>query len=472
MKKVLINITNGFSLRYICHTEILKTLLKEKLEITILSADAVSTKKNIGIDGINYLKFSDEELNIFKFSSRFYNFLEELRMFTHGGNYKTPKIVFDYTYKKKNFKNLSFKLIKLLLNKSFILRKFLLYIQSFYYPKKLLELIKNNNPDFILTTSLGTFSFDEYVLRIANKLNINCATAILSWDNTTTRGYPGAMPKKIFSWTDKMKQELLEFSDCKKKSVIISGIPHFDNYFFKEKLTKKIFLENFNIDKKKKIILFITKSPSTYQYNPNICKIIVENILKQELKNCHLITRIHPLFYKINKKNNQIEFREALEVFKNLEKKYDCLSINFPNITSYKQNFEMHRNEQDFLKNLLFYSDVIVNIYSTINIEGAIFNKPLVNIDFDNLKPMYQWNKKYQRQSIEIDRNLDHNHRVIKTSGVKNVQNESELINAISEYLKNPKIDSQNRSLIVKNEVGPNKGNAGNFIANKIINSL
>ena len=112
MKKVLINITNGFSLRYICHTEILKTLLKEKLEITILSADAVSTKKNIGIDGINYLKFSDEELNIFKFSSRFYNFLEELRMFTHGGNYKTPKIVFDYTYKKKNFKNLSFKLIK------------------------------------------------------------------------------------------------------------------------------------------------------------------------------------------------------------------------------------------------------------------------------------------------------------------------------------------------------------------------
>jgi len=473
MKKILINITNGFSLRYICHTDILKTLLRNKIEIIILSTDAISTKKNIGLPGINYLEFSEKELNIFKYSSKFYTLLEELRMFTYGGNYKTPNVVFNYTYHKKNLKNFFYRFIKLLLNKLFIIRKIFFYIQSFYYPKSLLKLIKNNNPDFILTTSLGTLGFDEYVLRIANKLKINSATAILSWDNTTTRGYPGAVPKQIFCWTDKMKQELIEFSDCKKESILVSGIPHFDNYFSKKKLTpKKIFLQKFNIHKKKKIILFITKGPSTYQYNPNICKIIADNILKKKLNNCHLITRIHPLFYKINKKNNEIEFKEALKVFQTLEKKYDCLSVNFPNITSYKQNFEMHRNEQDFLKNLIFYADVIVNIYSTINIEGAIFNKPLVNIDFDNLKPMYKWNKKYQRQNIGIDRNLDHNHRVIKTSGVKNVQNESELINAISKYLKNPNIDYENRSLIVKNEVGPNKGNAGNFIANKIINSL
>ena len=29
MKKILINVTNGFSLRYICHTDILKELIKK-----------------------------------------------------------------------------------------------------------------------------------------------------------------------------------------------------------------------------------------------------------------------------------------------------------------------------------------------------------------------------------------------------------------------------------------------------------
>ena len=85
---------------------------------------------------------------------------------------------------------------------------------------------------------------------------------------------------------------------------------------------------------------------------------------------------------------------------------------------------------------------------------------------------MYEWNKKYERQSIEIDRNLDHNQRIIKTKAIKNVKNESELILAIDTYLKNPKIDSSKRSIILENEVGPNKGSAGTFIGNKIISFL
>ena len=34
MKKILISITNGFSLRYICHTDILKNLIKNNFKIS------------------------------------------------------------------------------------------------------------------------------------------------------------------------------------------------------------------------------------------------------------------------------------------------------------------------------------------------------------------------------------------------------------------------------------------------------
>ena len=117
------------------------------------------------------------------------------------------------------------------MNKFRILRDLLLFVQSHYYPRDLLSLIEKISPDLVLTTSIGTFSYDEYVLRIAKKLKIKALTSILSWDNTTTRGYPGSKPDHVFAWTEEMKKELIKFSDIKSNKITVSGVPHFDIYF-------------------------------------------------------------------------------------------------------------------------------------------------------------------------------------------------------------------------------------------------
>ena len=151
-------------------------------------------------------------------------------------------------------------------------------------------------------------------------------------------------------------------------------MPHFDNYYYNNDADlDKNFYKKYDIDKSKKILFFVTKGPSTFQFNPNIAMLISKNINNGNIKNAHLITRIHPLFYKLNDDTNEYEFSSALKVFKELEKKYDCLSVDYPKITSMKQNFEMNKNEQSHLKNLIIKSDVIINVYSTLNIEGAIF---------------------------------------------------------------------------------------------------
>ena len=74
-----------------------------------------------------------------------------------------------------------------------------------------------------MTSSLGVFSCDEYILRISRKLNIKSCSCILSWDNSTTRGYPGALPDMIYSWTDIMKEELINFSDCNRNIITTAG---------------------------------------------------------------------------------------------------------------------------------------------------------------------------------------------------------------------------------------------------------
>ena len=34
---------------------------------------------------------------------------------------------------------------------------------------------------------------------------------MLSWDNSTTRGYPGCKPTNVFAWTETMKEKLNNF---------------------------------------------------------------------------------------------------------------------------------------------------------------------------------------------------------------------------------------------------------------------
>ena len=112
-----------------------------------------------------------------------------------------------------------------------------------FYPPDLDHLLNRLSPDLVLTTSLGTFSFDEFILRAAKKKNIRNCSIILSWDNTTTRGYASFHADKVISWTDIMKNELIEFHDVDEKKIYIGGVAHFDDYYNLKPIPKLKFLK-------------------------------------------------------------------------------------------------------------------------------------------------------------------------------------------------------------------------------------
>ena len=110
---------------------------------------------------------------------------------------------------------------------------------------------------------------------------------------------------------------------------------------------------------------------------------------------------------------------------------------------------------------------MIINIFSTINIEGAIFDKPLINISYQKNSNFYDKNMK-SRYDVNIDFKQDHNQRILSTKGIINCWNSEELNKAINEALENPKKLSEKRKKIITNEVGPNKGNAAKMISSLI----
>jgi hypothetical protein len=94
------------------------------------------------------------------------------------------------------------------------------------------------------------------------------------------------------------------------------------------------------------------------------------------------------------------------------------------------------------------YQDVNVNIMSTVIVDSAIMDKPIINFAFDvpmNTSRSTTVNRLFKRTD----------YRVVERLGATTRANSmNELIGAINTYLDNPKMHSQARALLASQEIG------------------
>ena len=158
---------------------------------------------------------------------------------------------------------------------------------------------------------------------------------------------PKPISDKICVWGNSSREYLLElgFEDDK---IEITGSPEFDEH--------KKFAEGFK-DKKSKIILFATQAP----YKDINLEVIEEMGKNKKLDEFMVYVKPHP--------------DEDPVTYKFLEDKFpDKVFI---------------RQKDENLSYLLAISDVILTVSSTVGLESAILDKPLICINFLNEKSMY-----------------------------------------------------------------------------------
>ena len=148
-----------------------------------------------------------------------------------------------------------------------------------------------------------------------------------------------------------------------------------------------------------------------------------------------------------------------------------CAGIDFDDLAGGgavdNASVDMADSEILLLSRLIRSSDVIVNIFSTLNLEGAIFDRPLVNVCFEDTTRLYE-GELTPRFDIGIDLRSTHNQRLLKTGGVRMVYSSAEMIDAVKSYLEEPSRERDERKRIVAQEIGPHHGNAGAFIADTL----
>ena len=484
MKKTfLIPINQGFAARLILQTELFRTLQRDGHRIILLVPDTESTYfvpfkayPNVVLE-----KYRMKEYHDYLYNSGVERRLLPLRYFIQNGNFNIQTVDDVYkAYLKDHAERLSsgFGPLKKLVLHSIVsaarrfkwIRLGILWMeQTFFTPNIHQQTFEKFKPDLLITTSLGTFNYDQFLIREARTHGVKSAAVILSWDNTTTRGMPGAEPDFVVAWTENMKRELIDLNDVPEGKIFVGGVPHYD-YYYEEKnlLNRDELFEKLGLDRNKKMIFFVTKSPNGYAWNANVARLILEGIRDGRIdKNSQLLVRMHPIYYRQNM--GVRTFESFLNQFYDLKKEFPDLIINEPQLASERLNYSMPESEIFLLASMLKHSDVVVNMFSTINIEASIFDVPIVNVSFEGGAFS---GKAKARYNIKMDEDQTHNQRVIQTGGLTMVYSANDLAPAVNAYLKDRSLHREGRKKIFEGETGPHRGAAGATIARHLLQSI
>lgn len=126
--------------------------------------------------------------------------------------------------------------------------------------------------------------------------------------------------------------------------------------------------------------------------------------------------------------------------------------------------------DMDEKSSMMAHSDVFVTVYSTMVVETAVHDTPIVAAVIDT-PGGWKVPKKYSLPLKEIG-NWPTHQRFREARAGRLAQNESELRDILNAYLKNPSLDATERRAFIEQEVTFTDGTAGKRTAEFILKVL
>ncbi|WP_418263866.1 hypothetical protein [Flavobacterium faecale] len=269
------------------------------------------------------------------------------------------------------------------------------------------------------------------------QLKIKTASFIFSWDNLASKGRMASDFDYYLVWSELMKSELLQFySSIKASNIEVVGTPQFEPYVLERyKTTRAHFYSKFDVNSSQKTICFSCGDISTSKNDELYIETIATAIVEEKIKNVNFIVRTSPA-------EDPVRFSAFAE-------KFPFIKWNFPKWILSRQGHQEAWSQripttEDIidLRSLLEYSDININMLSTMSLDFMQFDKPVINTVFGHSKNGLYDDQRFLKYA--------HIMNVVDTKATKIVKNAEELITAINLYLDNSNLDSENRKQLVQ----------------------
>lgn len=330
--------------------------------------------------------------------------------------------------------------------------KFLEKLELFFTPDLADHFFEKYKPDLIFYTTI--YSKDLSIEIAAQKKGIKTICFIQSWDNPTSKGPFPVRPDRVVVWNKILKDEVVNHHDFSEDKVFISGIPQFDIYVDKANfLPKDEFFKKWGLKTERKLITYTTGTPGTAPFDHEVVELLYEALQKNSFTYpCQILVRLHP--------------KDKYKFYKRFDGKPNLVLQRPGRPAPTNDSWNPTQEDMFGLAELMCYSDVVINVASTITIDAAAFDTPVVNVAFDGYKT------KPYKDSCKRYYDYEHYKNIVKTGGVKIAYSIEELIDHTNLYLKNPSIDAEGRKIIREEQCWRLDGNSGRRIAEYILHNL
>ncbi len=308
--------------------------------------------------------------------------------------------------------------------------------------------LKNQAVDCVLTPGAGNYGFwnEGFFAREAKGLGLPVFAAITNYDNIVNMGFRGFMPDGLAVWSQQMANEAMRLQRIPASRIEITGPVQYDRYFVPLPISREEFLRSKGLDPARKTILFaggvnITRYFEFYR--------LLTGVMQSGSNLLHnVVVRPYPHVKLLASPGWQV--LEGL--FARTEGVYlsNPLNTSSDNLASDELQRDLGLSERvDELYCLLQYSDVMINYFSTISLEAAICDLPVIHIGYD----VYTFGHRYNT-SAAFQQRQTHNRRDLRLAAARIAKDEADLVKFIDLYLEDRTLDREARYEYALSECG------------------
>jgi hypothetical protein len=303
-------------------------------------------------------------------------------------------------------------------------------------------------PDLVFSTDVFD-PFDAQLLNEAQHHGVKTLGMVRSWDNCWSKGLMPIPPDRLLVNNGIIKEEAMTLHDYPADRIAVVGLPQFDAFVKDTRVPREAFFAKIGVDPGKRLVLFAPAGTILSDTDWQLCDILARALEEGKITQpVHFFVRNHPghpADLSRFKKNPHFTIQDPGHVF-----------------GSNLKDTELAPDDQTFLADLLFHSDVVMYVATSLGLDSAVYDKPQIMVSFDG------YEKKEYTKSVARYHDEDHMRKLIATGGTRVVRDQDAWIGAINSYLDDAALDREGRKRIVEEQLYRIDGGSGERVAREI----
>lgn len=306
-----------------------------------------------------------------------------------------------------------------------------------------------------LWSTVSVASEEQPYIFAARKLGIPVVTSILGFDNLTSRWAQNRFSHYLL-WSEAMKSDLLRvLPEVSPAQATVTGTPQFDFHCRPDLVwSRSTTLARIGLEECDRYFVYGASAEFLTPDEPRLVAQLVSRMSQHpELKHCRLVVRIHPL-------DSWKRWQSAAA-----HERRTIISPAWDHIPEPDGWVFMSLDDQARLVSTLQHSEGCINIASTISLDAAVLDKPVVCVDFRSEPDC-------PREILYEEYDTEHYYPLVESGGIRIAHNWPELLALLARAMAAPGEDRENRRRMIERECGIVDGQAGRRVTAALVKLL